>query len=89
MEIQGSAADLMKLALLRTHRRLKEEKLEAKMLLTVHDELVFECPPGRGAGGGGAGPGGDERGDGAERAAAGGRGRRAELAGRGGRAVTA
>ncbi len=46
MEIQGSAADLMKLALLRTHRQLKAAKLEAKMLLTVHDELVFECPPG-------------------------------------------
>ena len=45
MEIQGSAADLMKLAMLEVHRRLKTENLEAKMLLTVHDELVFECPP--------------------------------------------
>jgi len=45
MEIQGSAADLMKLALLRVHRRLAEENREAKMLLTVHDELVFEVPP--------------------------------------------
>jgi len=45
MEIQGSAADLMKLAMLKVQRRLKDEKHEAKMLLTVHDELVFELPP--------------------------------------------
>jgi DNA polymerase-1 len=45
MEIQGSAADLMKLAMLAVHRRLKAERLRAKMLLTVHDELVFESPP--------------------------------------------
>jgi DNA polymerase-1 len=44
MEIQGSAADLMKLAMLETHRRLRAEKFQAKMLLTVHDELVFEAP---------------------------------------------
>ncbi len=46
MEIQGSAADLMKRALLAVSQRLKNEKLQAKMLLTVHDELVFEAPPG-------------------------------------------
>jgi DNA polymerase-1 len=45
MEIQGSAADLMKLAMLDAHRRLRAEKFQAKMLLTVHDELVFEAPP--------------------------------------------
>ena len=45
MEIQGSAADLMKLAMLEAHRRLTAEKFQAKMLLTVHDELVFEAPP--------------------------------------------
>lgn len=45
MEIQGSAADLMKLALLNVHRQLLAEKRQAKMLLTVHDELVFEVPP--------------------------------------------
>ncbi|WP_020475783.1 DNA polymerase I [Zavarzinella formosa] len=45
MEIQASAADLMKLALLRVSRKLKEEKLLARMLLSVHDELVFEAPP--------------------------------------------
>jgi DNA polymerase-1 len=46
MEIQGSAADLMKLAMLAVYRRLMAETLAAKMLLTVHDELVFEVPPG-------------------------------------------
>jgi DNA polymerase-1 len=45
MEIQGSAADLIKLAMLNVHRRLKAEKRQAKMLLSVHDELVFEAPP--------------------------------------------
>ena len=45
MEIQGSAADLIKLAMLRVHSRMTAEKLEAKMLLSVHDELVFEVPP--------------------------------------------
>lgn len=45
MEIQGSAADLMKEALLNVLRRLRQERLEAKMLLSVHDELVFEVPP--------------------------------------------
>jgi DNA polymerase-1 len=45
MEIQGSAADLMKLAMLAVYRRLKGEKRAAKMLLSVHDELVFEVPP--------------------------------------------
>src|SRR5262249_5216972 len=45
MEIQGSAADLIKKAMIHVHRRLKEEKRQARMLLTVHDELVFEVPP--------------------------------------------
>jgi DNA polymerase-1 len=45
MEIQGSAADLMKLAMLEAHRRLTADKFQSKMLLTVHDELVFEAPP--------------------------------------------
>src|SRR5262249_47670769 len=45
MEIQGSAADLIKLAMLNVHRGLEAEKRQAKMLLSVHDELVFEAPP--------------------------------------------
>jgi DNA polymerase-1 len=42
--IQGSAADLIKLAMIRVDRRLNEENLHAVMLLQVHDELVFEAP---------------------------------------------
>jgi DNA polymerase-1 len=45
MEIQGSAADLIKLAMLHLSRRLKAEKRQARMLLQIHDELVFEAPP--------------------------------------------
>jgi len=40
--IQGSAADLIKLAMIAVHRRLGREKLPARMLLQIHDELVFE-----------------------------------------------
>jgi DNA polymerase-1 len=40
--IQGSAADLIKLAMIAIHRRLAREKLPARMLLQIHDELVFE-----------------------------------------------
>ncbi len=42
--IQGSAADIIKLAMLRTHRMLKESGLRARMILQVHDELVLEAP---------------------------------------------
>ncbi len=42
--IQGSAADLIKRAMLRVDAALRAQRLEAKMLLQVHDELVFEAP---------------------------------------------
>ncbi len=42
--IQGSAADIIKLAMLRIYDRMQTEGLRAQMLLQVHDELVFECP---------------------------------------------
>jgi DNA polymerase-1 len=43
--IQGSAADLIKLAMINVHRRLRREQRRARMLLQIHDELVFEVPP--------------------------------------------
>jgi DNA polymerase-1 len=43
--LQGTAADLIKLAMVTIDRRLREEKYQAAMLLQVHDELVFEAPP--------------------------------------------
>ena len=43
--LQGTAADLIKLAMIRIHHRLRREQLAAKMLLQIHDELVFETPP--------------------------------------------
>ncbi|HRI00589.1 MAG TPA: DNA polymerase I [Saprospiraceae bacterium] len=42
--IQGTAADLIKLAMINIHRRLKQEKYGTKMILQVHDELVFDAP---------------------------------------------
>ena len=42
--VQGSAADLIKIAMNNVHRRLKAENRPSRMLLQVHDELVFETP---------------------------------------------
>jgi DNA polymerase-1 len=42
--IQGSAADLIKRAMLEVDRRLRSDRLDARMLLQIHDELVFEAP---------------------------------------------
>jgi len=42
--LQGTAADLIKMAMISIDRRLAEEKFEAKMILQVHDELLFEAP---------------------------------------------
>jgi DNA polymerase-1 len=42
--IQGSAADILKIAMIKIDKKLKEEGMEATMLLQVHDELVFEAP---------------------------------------------
>jgi DNA polymerase I len=44
--IQGSAADIIKVAMLSVDRRLREQGLRSRMLLQVHDELVFEVAPG-------------------------------------------
>jgi DNA polymerase-1 len=42
--LQGTAADMLKLAMIRVHAALKEGNFQTKMLLTVHDELVFDMP---------------------------------------------
>jgi DNA polymerase-1 len=44
--IQGSSADLIKIAMIRIHRALKDEEMRARMLLQVHDELLLEVPHG-------------------------------------------
>ncbi|MBP3412768.1 MAG: DNA polymerase I, partial [Oscillospiraceae bacterium] len=42
--IQGTAADIIKLAMVRVFRALEQEALQARLILTVHDELIIECP---------------------------------------------
>lgn len=44
MPVQGTAADIIKLAMVRVFERLKKEGLEAKLIMQVHDELIVECP---------------------------------------------
>ncbi len=44
MPIQGAAADVMKLAMVAVWKRLRAEKLQARLVLQVHDELIVECP---------------------------------------------
>jgi DNA polymerase-1 len=44
MPIQGTQADMIKIAMVRLHRRLREEGFAARMVLQVHDELVFDAP---------------------------------------------
>lgn len=44
MPIQGTAADIIKLAMVRVHRRLSEEGMSARLIMQVHDELIIEAP---------------------------------------------
>ncbi len=46
MPIQGTAADIIKIAMVRVYKRLKEENMESKLILQVHDELIVEAPEG-------------------------------------------
>ncbi len=43
--VQGTAADIIKLAMVRVHEALRREKLRSRLILQVHDELLLECPP--------------------------------------------
>ncbi len=45
MPVQGTAADVIKIAMVRIHQRMQEQKVASRMLLQVHDELIFEVPP--------------------------------------------
>ena len=42
--VQGTAADIIKIAMVRVNRRLKEEHLQSKLVLQIHDELIIDCP---------------------------------------------
>ena len=44
MTIQGTAADIIKIAMIRVYHRLKDENMQAKLILQVHDELIVEAP---------------------------------------------
>ena len=44
MPFQGTAADIIKLAMVRVHSRLAREGLAARLIMQVHDELIVECP---------------------------------------------
>ncbi len=43
MPVQGTAADIIKIAMVKVYHRLKKEKLDAKLIMQVHDELIVEC----------------------------------------------
>ena len=46
MPLQGSASDIIKIAMIKVYNRIKSEKLKSKLVLQIHDELVVDCFPG-------------------------------------------
>ena len=44
MPIQGTAAEMIKLAMISIHKKMRKESLKSMMILQVHDELIFEVP---------------------------------------------
>lgn len=46
MPLQGSASDIIKIAMIKVYNRIKQENLKSKLILQIHDELVVDCYPG-------------------------------------------
>ena len=44
MPIQGSAAEMIKVAMIAIHEHITKNEMKSKMILQIHDELIFECP---------------------------------------------